>query len=75
MCSISTIEIINTKVMSWKSTIEIKRDDAIKSIIKTLDNISFDELSNEQLKEFMYMLNIGDDVNKPYYGHNFIINN
>lgn len=59
--------------MGWKSTIEITRKDAIRAIISSLDQTPYDEMTNEQLKDLMYKLDIGDDLNKPYYGHNFII--
>jgi len=59
--------------MGWKSTIDITRKEAIDIIIRSLDKTPYDEMTNEQLEELMYGLNIGDDVNKPYYGHNFNI--
>ena len=61
--------------MGWKSTIEITRSEAIKAIIESIDKTPYDEMSNEQLEEMMYQLDIGDDVDKPYYGHNFTIRN
>jgi hypothetical protein len=33
------------------------------------------EMTNDELEELMYKLDIGDDTDKPYYGHNFIIRN
>lgn len=59
--------------MGWKSTIEITRREAIQAIISSLDKTPYDEMSNEQLEDMMYGLNIGDDINKPYFGHNFTI--
>lgn len=59
--------------MGWKSTIDITRDDAIKAIIKTLNKKDYDDMSNSELKEIMYGLGIGDDTDKPYFGHNFNI--
>jgi hypothetical protein len=59
--------------MGWKSTIELTRKEAIRAIIESLDETPYDEMSNEELENLMYELNIGDDVDKPYYGHNFII--
>lgn len=59
--------------MGWKSTIEITRKEAIQAIISSLDKTPYDEMTNEQLKEIMYQLDIGDDLNKPFYGHKFII--
>ena len=61
--------------MSWKSTIEITRREAIQAIISSLDKTPYDEMTNEQLENMMYQLDIGDDFNKPYYGHNFTIRN
>lgn len=61
--------------MGWKSTIEITRKEAIQAIISSLDKTPYDEMTNEQLEDMMYQLDIGDDVNKPYYGYNFIIRN
>jgi hypothetical protein len=61
--------------MGWKSTIEITRKEAIQAIISSLDKTPYDEMTNEQLEDMMYQLGIGDDVDKPYYGHNFIIHN
>ena len=41
--------------------------------MQTLDRFPLDEMTNEQLEHFMYQLDIGEDVDKPYYGHNFTI--
>jgi hypothetical protein len=59
--------------MGWKSTIELTRREAIDAIMKSLDKTPYDEMTNEELEDMMYGLNIGDDINKPYFGHNFII--
>ena len=61
--------------MGWKSTIEITRKEAIQAIISSLDKTPYDEMTNEELESLMYELSIGDDLNKPYYGHNFIVRN
>ena len=61
--------------MGWKSTIEITRKEAIQAIISSLDKTPYDEMTNEQLKDMMYQLDIGDDARKPYFGYNFIIHN
>ena len=61
--------------MGWKSTIEITRKEAIQAIIASLDKTPYDEMTNDELEELMYKLDIGDDTDKPYYGHNFIIRN
>jgi hypothetical protein len=60
--------------MGWKSTLEITRKEAITAIIVSLNKTIYDEMTNEQLEEIMYNLDIGDDIDKPYYGYNFIIN-
>jgi hypothetical protein len=59
--------------MGWKSTIDITRSEAIRAIIDTINRKSYDEMSNEELEDVMYGLGIGDDVGKPYFGHNFNI--
>jgi len=59
--------------MGWKSTIEITRKEAIQAIISSLDKTPYDEMTNDELEELMYKLDIGDDTDKPYYGYNFII--
>lgn len=59
--------------MGWKSTIEITRKEAIQAIMKSLDKTPYDEMTNEELIKMMEQLDIGDDVDKPYHGHNFII--
>jgi hypothetical protein len=61
--------------MGWKSTIDITRREAINAIISCIDRTPFDEMSNEELEDMMYGLGIGDDINKPYFGHNFSIIN
>jgi len=61
--------------MGWKSTIDIKRRDAINAIISTIDKTPYDEMSNEELETLMYNLGIGDEAGKPYYGHNFNVHN
>lgn len=59
--------------MGWKSTIDITRREAINAIIQSLERTPYDEMSNEQLEDMMYKLNIGEEVGLPYYGHNFTI--
>jgi hypothetical protein len=61
--------------MGWKSTIDITRREAINAIISCIDRTPFDEMSNEELENMMYGLGIGDDLGKPYFGHNFSIIN
>ena len=57
--------------MGWKSTLTITREAAIDAILKSLDTKPYDKISNEELENMMYSLNIGDDIKKPYYGYNF----
>ena len=59
--------------MGRKSTIQITRKEAIKAIMQSLEKTPYDEMSDEQLVDVMYGLDIGDDLDKPYYGHNFLI--
>lgn len=56
--------------MGWKSSICITRKEAINAIMQTIDN-PYEERSNRELEDIMYKLNIGDDTNLPYFGHNF----
>ena len=60
--------------MGWKSTITITKDDAIRAIMETM-NIEnpYSKLSAAALEQIMYDLGIGEDYNKPYFGHNFEI--
>lgn len=59
--------------MGWKSTIDITREEAIYAIISSLEKKPYDDMTNEELENLMYELGIGDDINKPYFGHNFNI--
>ena len=56
--------------MGWKSTIDITRAEAIQAIMASLDKTPYDEMSDDELKDVMYQLGIGDDVDKPYYNFN-----
>lgn len=58
--------------MGWKSTINITRQEAIQAIIAAQKDNCYDDLSNEELTNMMYALNIGDDINLPYFGHNVL---
>jgi len=53
--------------MGWKSTITISRSDAIDAFQGLLR-----KATDEQLEDLMDR-NFGDDVDLPYYGHNFMI--
>ena len=59
--------------MGWKSTITITRRQAIEAIMKVLEKTPYDEKTNEELDEIMISLGIGNEVGKPYFGHNFWI--
>ena len=61
--------------MGWKSTITITREEAISAIITamTKTEAKFSQMSNEQLSEKMEELGIGDDLDLPYFGHNFSV--
>ena len=59
--------------MGWKATIELTRKEAIQAIMVSLDETPYDKMSNRELEELMYQLDIGDDLNKPYYGYNFSV--
>lgn len=59
--------------MGWKSTITVTRRQAIQAIVQVIDKTPYDEMTNEELSDMMYQLGIGEDVGKPYYGHNFIV--
>ena len=66
--------------MGWKTTIDITRVEAIRAI-KTvfykrglvLSDACYNVMTNEELKDIMYQLDIGDDVDNPYYSYNFNI--
>jgi len=63
--------------MGWKSTIWLTRQEAINAIEDAKLKAGYDDpykhISNDQLDAMMYDLDIGDDPNLPYYGHNFIV--
>jgi len=59
--------------MGWKATAEITRKKAINLIMNSIDKTPYDKMTNEELIDLIYDLNIGDDINKPYYGCKFII--
>ena len=60
--------------MRWKSTIDLNRREAVDAIIQTVVKTPYDDMSNEELEQLMYDLDIGDDPKKPYFGFNFNIN-
>lgn len=74
-CLLNTAQLTNVtnckKIMGWKSTIDITRNEAKRLIMQKLDML--DELTNQQLDDMLEGLGYGDDANLPYYGHNFNI--
>lgn len=59
--------------MGWKSTIDIHRSEAISVILEAINQKAYHSMSNSELEDEMYRLGIGDDTDKPYFGHNFNI--
>ena len=57
--------------MGWKSTVNITRDEAIRLIFEKLGYGN--KLSNSELSDLVESLGYGDDINLPYFGHNFIV--
>lgn len=57
--------------MGWKSTITITRQQAIYNLERYVS--SYEDMTNTQLEEAMCAAGFGDDVNYPYFGHNFDI--
>ncbi len=60
--------------MGWKSTIDISREEAISAICNvkaTFFEKAFEAMSNTQLEDMMYSLEIGDRTDYPYHGYNF----
>lgn len=54
--------------MGWKSTITIRREEAIRLIIDRALSAS-----DSQLADALENLGFGDDKDLPYYGRNFMI--
>lgn len=59
--------------MGWKSTLRITRREAISAILQAISESHFSDMTDEELCDMMDELRIGDEPGKPYYGHNFII--
>jgi len=57
--------------MGWKSTIDITRRKAIDAIITQINFL--ENKSNDEIENMLSQLNFGDDPDKPWNGHNFII--
>lgn len=59
------------KIMGWKSTVDISRAEAKRLIMQKL--VMLDDLTNKELVEMVELLGYGDNVDLPYYGHNFFV--
>jgi hypothetical protein len=55
--------------MGWKSTVDITRAEAISLIMSQL--LLLNDKTDSELEDMLYDMNFGDDLNLPYYGHNF----
>lgn len=56
--------------MGWKSTLRISREDAIAAILAEYAKVH--QMTNDELETLMDSM-FGDDVDRPYYGHNFLV--
>ena len=54
--------------MGWKSTVDITREEALVLIYTFINKASDGELA-----EIMSAMGFGDNINLPYFGHNFLI--
>lgn len=54
--------------MGWKSTMTIKKHEAIQLIMSRLLLAT-----DEELADALESLGYGEDYNLPYFGHNFIV--
>ena len=55
--------------MSWKSTVDITKKEAIRLIFIKMAEVH--TMSEKELGEALEILGYGDDPKLPYYGHNF----
>ena len=61
--------------MGWKSTLTLTRGEAISAILEELAKIhpiNNQQVSNAYLENMMDAM-FGDDAERPYYGHNFLV--
>ena len=56
--------------MGWKSTMTVTRAYAIGLLMSEMIKIPL--MTNDQLSDLMD-LNFGDNMDKPHYGHNFLV--
>lgn len=59
--------------MGWKSTITITESEARLAIAKARAYHEQKELTAENLERELFALDVGDNPDLPYYGHNFEI--
>jgi hypothetical protein len=57
--------------MSWKSTVDITRKEAIQLIFSRMADVH--QMSDRDLGDLLEALGYGDDANLPYFGHNFFV--
>ena len=57
--------------MSWKSTITITREEAIRLIISQILPLS--DKTDEELATMLEECGFGEDSELEYYGYNFIV--
>jgi hypothetical protein len=62
-----------TKLMGWKSTLDLSREDAIRLIMAAQTRTPFDEMTNNELEEQLYAYGYGDNTDLPHYGYNFMV--
>jgi hypothetical protein len=55
--------------MGWKSTVDIKRSEALTLIIKEISSVH--SKSNTEIADMLETLGYGDDPNKEFHGYNF----
>lgn len=62
--------------MGWKSTVEISRDEVIELILLKVGVDVLNKMSNRDLENMVESLGFGDNIDLPYFGHNFyVVNN
>lgn len=59
------------RIMGWKSTIDITRNEAMRLIFARMADAH--SMSDNELGELVELLGYGDDKNLPYFGYNFNI--
>jgi hypothetical protein len=59
--------------MGWKSTIEITREEAIRLIIKRINENILNSMTNRELEYMVEDIGYGDNPDWEYFGHNFFV--